>query len=475
MKIGRLTTALALSVGLFGASAHAGNGSNYLHLLNGVDYFFGKTPPNGNLVGIWRCFPSEILHSPTRVVDPNATPVTVGQYATKLEAMHITINGSPGSTLDFPTTALSSSPGDCRFLTSGGTAVNYFLASVAGFGTVVVGPANGGGFGAVNLLAGVGGLTILNPAAAPNIIVQLAVNLTAVFGSPSTITVPENESLVYWVQDDPNQTGVADWQYWTGSFDERTLASSYSYLFSGSTGTVFAFVPQFEWSIGLGSLDATLTTAIRSFGGGPSLLNAHDPASGFLGAAGFDQGTGTRNISISGTTPPNSTVGDVLGFAHYDNHNVNGGTNKLIFANLFRLVLPSPVTPVGHYAATFINLHPLAGGPALSPAIPQNPRITIALDLVTSALLANPLWTGGTTHGGAAGASNVPWFPAAAGVSGSTGNTGGFQIPIPPLPSIPGLDLGFSAVSLNAAGTAIAKTANNGHSHTNSYNVFFQP
>jgi hypothetical protein len=206
MKLGRFAVAaLALSAVLVSAQkAEAANGSNYLHLMNGVDYFYGKTPTAGAYAGIWKCFPSEMLHSPTLVVDP-ASPL-VGTYSTKVVTMHFTVTASAGNLINFPTVALTSAVGTCDFLTSAGT-LNYGLFSVAGFGTIVGGPLNGG-TGIVNLLAGVANVQITNPFTSPGTIVQLALNLSALFGIPSTIAVPEGESLVYRVQDDPNQFGA---------------------------------------------------------------------------------------------------------------------------------------------------------------------------------------------------------------------------------------------------------------------------
>lgn len=451
--------------------AFAGNGSNYLHLINGFDYFFGKTPPAGNLTGIWRCFPSTILHAPTKVVDPNNTPGTYGTYASKIEYVHITIEASPGSTIDFPTIVLSSSLGDCRFMSSGQP--NFTLASVAGFGSFIAGPLNTPSGGPVNVLWAAGGIGFQSPASSVAA-VQAALFIDPLF-TLSAIAVPEDESLVLWFQDDPNQGGVADWQYWVGSFDERTLCSGLSFLWSGGPGLAFAFPPQFEWSIGLGTLDATLTATMKSAGGGPGLTNAHDHSSGFLGATEFDQGSGTRSISITGTSPPNSTSGESLGFAHYDCRAQVPGGFKLIVGNVIGFVPGNPPQPRCHYGPGEVALHPIAGGPVLSTAIPQQPRIPLALDATSFALLANPIWTAATKHRSVVGASNVPWFPAAAAASGSTGNTGGAPLPLPQFALLVGLHMGFCAVHLDPAGVAIAALANSGHSNSNTYDVLFQP
>lgn len=478
MKLGRLAVAgLVLGAALYGApNAAAANGSNYIHLVNGVDYFFGKTPPNGNFTGIWRCFPSDILHAPTRVVNPNDT-LTFQTYATKIVSLWITITASPApSTIDFPTIALSSSPGTCAFLTSGGTALNYGLASVAGFGTPVVGPINGG---TINLLAGIAGASITSPTTAPGQLVQLELDLEGLFAGFSTVAVPEGESLVYWVQDDPTQTGAGNMQYWTGSVDEKNLCSSYSYLLSTQAGglTAFAFVPNFEWSIGLGTLDATFSTYVSSTGPGPSSLNAHGPQTGITQP--FDSGSGSRTISVSdAVTPPGP---ELLGFATYNEASPFATAGRLVLANI------EAITTNGQFNCFYIT-NPgeifLAtggpGGPVLSNATPQRPRIVGKFDVLTNALLTNPIWLAGSRHNVTAGGINIPWFAGAGGnptifPSGATGNTGGFAFPIPAIPQLVGLTLFFSNVALNGSGTAITPNAANGHVHANGYDAKFFP
>lgn len=446
--------------------AAAGNGSNYLHLMNGIDYFFGKTPPAGSLTGIWRCFPSEMLHAPTKAVGPFATTGTLGTYATKVQFIHVEVTVAAGSTIDFPTISLSSSPGDCRFLTSGG-ALNYSLASVTGFGSIVVGPENAPGGAPPNLLAAVQVLGVPAVAGA-GVILHLAISLDPTF-SVSAITIPEHESLVLWVQDDPNQFGAADAQYWVGSFDERTLCSGHSFLWSGSSAAIHQ-LPQLEWAIGLGTLDATLTATMRAAGSGPSGLNAQAGL-----AVPFDQGSGTRSISITGTSPPNSTAGESLGFAHYDDSHPLSTGPKLVIGSVFGVSVGTPPQAHCHYGSGEVELHPIAGGPVLSTAIPQEPRIPLALDAASYGLLGSHAWLTATRHGTAAGAINIPWFPSPAGGSGATGTTGGAPIPIVPRPALIGVHMGFCAMQTNAAGTAVARTLKAGHSHSNTYDVLFQP
>ncbi len=455
----------AASASILGSRAEGGNGSNYLHLINGIDYFFGKTPPAGNLVGVWRCFPSSMLHAPTLDLDP-ANTLTYGTYATRLCALHLSVTGSSGSVIAFPTIALSSSTGTCRFLTSAG-AVNFGLFSVSGFGQFVAGPltGNGGPVPAVNLLTGIAGLSIVNPAVS-SIILQLRIDLVGILGQP--IAVPQGESLVLWIQDDPNAFGAGTMQYWTGSLDERNLCSSHSFLYSGSSGLSFTFVPAFEWSIGLGTLDATLTTVIRSAGAGPSSLNAHDAFWGFN--PGFDQGSGSRTISITG-----GTLGsEFLGFAVYDEASASGSP-RLATANCGGLDLAGPTC--SDRSATFQALGGGPGGPVLSTAIPEMPRSVGVIDSCTNALLASAIWIASTNVSTAQGAMNLPWFPVAAGTSGSnaSGLSGGFVLPIPPLGILVGAQLWFWSWPVDPTNSYLDVNVNNGHSNTNTYDVLFFP
>lgn len=475
MKLGRLAFAgLALSAAMFAApQAVAGNGSNYVHLTNGLDYFFGKTPPAGNLVGAWRCFPSDMLHAPSlALAGPQA-----GTYATKVCAVHINVTGSPGSTLAFPTIALSSSTGKCNFLTSAGT-LNFGLFSVAGFGTIIAGPltGNSGPVAAVNLLAGVAGAAITNPAAAPNVIVLITLNLVGVFGN--TIDVPVDESLVLWVQDDPNQFGTGTMQYWTGSFDERNLCSGYSFLFSGGTGTAFAFQAPIEWAIGFGTQDATLTTAINSLGAGPSTLNAHDALQGFT--PGFDAGSGTRTISITGTGGTalgSASIGsEFLAFNVYDEE---GPSNRLAIANI------PGFDPTAQATGTCNNRNPNyiafptggPGGPVLFGGVPEMPRSVGKIDTLATVLLGNGIWIASTNHGTIAGGNNLPYFPQAAANGGSNagGNVGGFPIPIPPFPTLPGIELFFWNFNVDPTNSFLDPAAGGGHKLTNGYPILFFP
>src|SRR5688572_9279297 len=99
MKLGRLAFATTASLG-FAASALAGNGSNFQQLMNGEDFFYGGFFNPNNPVGthgVWRCIPSDVLQSPTLVVDPAQAGFTQGTYAAKVSSLHFAVAGSAGS------------------------------------------------------------------------------------------------------------------------------------------------------------------------------------------------------------------------------------------------------------------------------------------------------------------------------------------------------------------------------------------
>lgn len=454
MKLGRLAVAsLAVSVGL-GSMAEAGNGSNYIHMINGIDYFFGTAPYTGpaGLRGTWRCFPGDNLHSPTQVTDPGS-PV-VGQYATKICAVHQSVSASPGFTVVWPNITLSTSDGKCHFLASSGTAVNFAVASTGAAGFAVIGPLTGQGAPATISGAWViGGSGFTNPFSAPNIIVATVLNLIGLFGSPSAIPVPDGESLTLWHADPNNQAGAGTRMYYTGSLDERNICSGYSFLLSGGAGsalTAIGFNSAWEWATGIGTVDATMTNVVSvgASGGGPSGLNAHASTTAF--AQPYDPGTGAMTVSVTGTTPfaATSSAGDILGYQTYDESNPFGGANRLIFLNLWKLNVLGLGSCVNGGTAN-PNVITLGtggpGGPQLSP-LGTKPRVVGQLDTISLTLASNPIWTGATIHGTVAGGNNIPWFPAAAGIGGSTGNTGGFAIPVPAIPQIIGVKIGRAHV-----------------------------
>ncbi|MFG0315882.1 MAG: hypothetical protein ACF8XB_01315 [Planctomycetota bacterium JB042] len=465
-----LASALAV-VAVAVPSAAAGNGSNYVHLTNGLDYFFGKTPPAGKFTGIWRCFPGDMLHAPTIAL----TGPRAGTYATKVCAVHLAVAASAGSTIAFPVITLSSSSGTCRFLTSAG-GTNFGLFSAAGLGTFVGGPLTGnGGPTAVTLLGGIVGASLANPATSPGLVVFVTASLPSLLGQ--TIDVPPDESLVLWVQDDPNQFGAGTMQYWHGSFDERNLCSGYSFLLSGN-GVMSSFASPIEWAIGFGTRDATLSTAIASLGAGPSSLNAHDALLGF--SPGFDAGSGTRTISITGTGGTglgSASIGsEFLAFNVYDEQ---GPSNRLAVANLAGFDPAATATGTcSNRSATFQRL-PTGGpgGPVLDHGIPTLPRSVGKFDAVAVSLLWNLLWISSTNHATIPGGNNIPYFPAAApnGGSNAGGNAGGFPLPLPPHPSLPGTEIFFWNFNVDPTNTFLEPTAAGGHKLTNGYPVLLFP
>jgi hypothetical protein len=487
MKLGRLAlAAIAATVG-FGSDALAANGSNFLHLYNGTDFFFGgfvnpQFPVGTN--GVFRCFPSDQLFAPTKVV--GTTTVPAGQYATKICALHFGTLTSTGKTASWPTIALSSSDGDCRFVI--GSGLNFGLASATAFGApagsgyFIFGPLNASA--QVNLLALISGLQFVNPFPLGTA-VALQLDLNAVFGAPSTIAVPEGEALTYWQADDPLDAPGA-YQYWIGSNDERNICSSMSYFASaltGAGGAVFAFLPTFEWGIFFGTLDATMSVAVAPSAAPVGGAETHQDPAAYINR--MDVGTGGRTFSLTGLTPEggNGLGFETLSLLTYDENNAFGGSGRLVFANLMSVNTGAvgscgPWTP-GYFAVPTGG----PGGPALSNAIPQMPRIVGQLDAVALALIGNPVWVLSTSHNTLAGGGGPPPtaaafplfanFPVAHG--GSTGNSGGFAIPVPAIPTLIGLEVFLSSVGLNGAGTSIAKLANNGHSHSNGFPIKFHP
>lgn len=452
------------------AVAQGGNGSNYVHLTNGLDYFFGKSPPQGQLTGIWRCFPSEILHAPTLSTDPSSPYFAT--YTSKVCAVHVAIFPSPNSTITFPTIALTSSQGKCKFLTTAGT-VNYAIFSVAGFGSIVGGPLTGNnGPVPVNFLAGIANTSLPAPGVSGIVLVTLA------FGQP--VDVPEGDSLVVWVQDKPFQS-PGNMQYWTGSFDERNLCSGYSFLLSTS-GTMLSFLRSLEWGVGLGTKDATLSAAINSLGPGPSGLNAHDASQGFN--PGFDAGSGTRTISITGTGGgpgpglPANIGSEFLGFNVYDEASAaTGGSNRIVLINVWGI--DTAGATCNTRSATFVEF-PTGGpgGPVLVPFLPTQPRSVGKIDTLTLQMLANPTWVASTGFSTAPGGNNIPFFPAPAANGGSNagGNVGGFPLAIPTgAAHLIGTHVFCWSIAVDPTQSFLVPGLNAGHSSTNGYDILFFP
>ena len=469
-----ILTVLAIAAFWGSPRADAGNGSNYIHLLNGLDYFFLGSPPNGALQGIWRCFPSDVLHSPTLVVDPSNPEV--GSYASKVCAIHISGSTPPGGVFVFPTISISTSDGDCQFLRSGGTALNFGLVplpSIAPNVGFVVGPLSGNGVPASNLVTQLvlTGTSITNPASAPSIIVQLTLALAGVPGSPSAIPVPSGDAMTLWLQEDPAQTPSTR-MYWAGSLDERNICSGYSFFLSAS-GAAFGFNSAWEYSTGVGTVDATLTAMITSTGGGPSSLNAH-AGTAFTQPVRSRLRRPHRLDHRDDAVPRDVDGGRDARLLHYDERNAFGGFGRLVVLNLWGVEATASAT-CSDRSPTFTKL-PTGGpgGPVLTPLLTA-PRSVAQIDSLALHLLSNAVWIAATTHSGVAGGSNIPWFPAGAGISGSTGNTGGFALPLPIDPTLIGTQVFYSSLSLDAAGTSIAKLAAGGHSHSNSGSILFFP
>ncbi len=486
MKFGRLALAAAASMG-FAAAALAGNGSNYQQLLNGEDFFYGgfynPIAPVGTM-GVWRCIPSDVLHAPTMTVDPNGT-VAPGNYATKICAVNFTACASTGIVAVWPTIALSSSDGDCRITAGTGTTLNFGFASsaaffgVGGFGFFGFGPGNSS-TGTVNLLALIGNVQFGGPfsiTAAGATVYGLGLNLQAVFGSPSTIAVPEGESLTYWISESLTQ-GPGNYMYWTASEDERNICSSMSAIASAigtPNGGVFRVPTNREFGMFISTLDSAMMAAVAPTAfdvGGANTTMA------VLGTNAMDTGTGARTISLTGATPEggNGLGFETLSFNTYNENNAFGTSGVLMFANLMAVnALGQPAC--GPWSAGYFALPTGgAGGPTLSSLIPQNPRIVGKLDIVALNLISNPVWTLSTIHNTTAGGTEYPMFPGFTVTNGgNSGNTGGFAIPVPNLGALVGVQLMFSGVGLNGSNSAIAKTSNNGHSHTNGYATMFFP
>lgn len=472
--------------GVLVADAAAANGSNFLQLMNGMDAFFGgflnpTNPPSNVTNGVWRCIPSQILHAPTRVSDP--TDPLYGQYATKIDALHLTSCASTGAVATWPTIALSSGDSDCRVVVQG--SLNFGFASAAAFGGsglgwFAIGPTSGTTPPSLLLLifnTSFPGPHFAGPTGA--IVYGVELEIAQQVGTVSAITIPENQSLTYWIADDKAESPGA-YQYFVGSTDERGLCSSLSFFASGvrAVGTaVSAWVvsrPRTEeWGMFISTVDGTLMAATA-----PTIMNPGSDTT--MGTANpMDTGIGGLAVSLTGSTVEggNGLGGhEILSFNGYDQNNAFGGAPRLLIANLAAfnsLGAPSCGAWSPGYVPTAFGGF---GGPALSTAIPQQPRIVGKLDPLAITLLTNPLWLTLTTHSMVAAGNQYPMFPGyPSQIGGSTGNTGGAGIPLPILPALVGAELCFSGVSLNAAGTSIAPIANSGHSHTHGWTTRFFP
>jgi hypothetical protein len=486
MKLGRLA-AIGLAVGLLGSSAYAGNGSNFWHYQNGLDYYFFYAFPPQSGSAAWRCFPGAINHAPTKVV--NFNDVNVGTYASKIETLWfntIAGGGFGGPPIVYPYVAVWSNVASCAIATSAG--VNWGLFTGGGVGMVILGgPLNG-----PNLQLNAFVPNVVIPGSFPlGFINTIRLDVVAsAAGAPSAITIPEGSTTTLVQADKPNQGGGSG-QYFTGSVDDRKVCSAFgnSGLLLATAGSTTFFVfqafiatggaPPFlpiEWSNCVSTIDSVVELDVNTAGGGPSGLNP-----GPTYALPYDNGN-NGVVSITGTTLNAPTAGEIFGVSSFDDNNAFGGSNHLSYLNFSGIQIgypaPIPMCPTaGGLTQSPATAVPTggAGGPALSVAIPQQPRLTGKVDFVTSNLLANPLWTGSTVHGVVPFGIDFPFYPAPVKCGGSSGNNGGAQIPIPPLGILVGLEVSMWQSCLNGAGTAIAKLANNGHSHTNITPIGFAP
>lgn len=453
-------TIAALLVGVTASIADAGNASNYVHLVNGIDFVMPQassapsifnTPGGTALYGVWNCIDKESLYAPTKVVDPGDP--SFGHYAAKLDAVEINVTHAPGGPIQFPLIVLSSGPGTCTFLTSAGP--NWSVAS--GFGNgfrAVVGPS---GTAAATIRAAFPNVSFPNPNVSASTIYTLALALTG--GASSALTIPEGENLTIFVHGDPNQTSSAP-EGFAGSSDERALCSSHSYLVNSfASGAMmprmFAFTPSTEWALGVSSIDAVLQAYVPATPG----------SGGANGAFGIDGGSGAADISVSPFGPGQ------FGFLVRDDDHP-GGCGRFVLGNVagFRscfnvgLALPSGGP----------------GGPLISTSIPQHPRLVGQPDAMTSAMfLSAPQWLMLTGFDTAPSAINGPWLPVPSnGPVGASGVTGGALLTVPNHPMLPGIELLWWSHPLNgplATASALDPNVNNGHSNTLSCAMRFVP
>jgi len=368
MMRGRVA-AFAFACALLGSvQAEAANGSNYIHLMNGVDYaapglIGGNLPPQVGPAffndGIWRCFDRDMSLAPSLVMDP--TSPTFGTYSMKVTSIVVVMAG-PSTVMDFPNITLSSNFGDCRFITTtspGGTLVfNYAFRAFGGtfpnvYDGFALGPRNdptasvGAGVGDIEFEMYLGNVLFL--AGGPGTFTPVAFTIESQF-SVSTVPISENHNTVLWIRNSIQQGGGFN-QYFMFSGDERMVCSGQSSSFqtfsSVSPLTTAGAQPAlglnpfplpsipigglaggWEWGIGLGTLDATTVAVVQALNSPLSSLPGNN-ANGnitWAGAAqgGFDAGQAARKISLTGTyNHVSGSLGSArLGFASYDANNV---------------------------------------------------------------------------------------------------------------------------------------------------------
>jgi hypothetical protein len=506
MKLGRLAAVVTV-LGLCGSSAFAGNGSNFWHYQNGIDYYFVYTagvPAPGNAT--WRCFPGSINHAPTKVVDPNAPAATFGTYASKIETLWINIvcgGGAGGQPVIFPYVLISSNPQTCRLVTTASlpfAAWGLATGLPTGVGPALVGPLP---FATLQLNAFASGIVI--PGNFPvNTITTVRLDVVPSATTPSAITVPEGSATAFVVADSPVQgaPGSGTHQYWTGSIDDRRVCSfqvnAGAYDRAGGTvGWYFIAAPLkmfVEWGNGVSTIDASIELGINNVGPGPGFTQ--NP--GALYAAPYDAGQ-NGVVSITGSTLNGATAGEIFAPVCWDDNNPFGGSAKLSCLNLWGIhttppgwPYPAGVNPwciAGGLLAPVMNEGGLGnvgtggpGGPMLSGVLPQMVRSTGKFDFVTNNLLKNTFWLGSTTHSVAPLSQYYPFYhttargnPAFVKCGGSAGNNGGAQISIPALGTLVGLEFGLWQLNMNPAGTALSINGGFGHSHTNITPIGFAP
>lgn len=511
MKFSRLALgALALAVGLCGANAEAANGSNFTHLQNGPDYFFFKTFPVTTGNGIWRCTPEQTLHAPTKVIDPG-DPL-VGTYATKITHLHLAYTAGVGHTAAFPLVAISSAPGTCAFFSPAGApspGLNWALASPAPIPSIfpVVGPLNTAAIDSrsMGLMGLVPGVAIelflvsvnIPPLAGPSTGILVAVDLVNGFGSAmplgTALTVPEFHNLTMFIADDVNATGAlntaggAETQYWLGSVDERSLCStSYSYLLSVGVGTVFAFVPRFEWTSGQGLLDASMVTMVRGRATTDAQAMAGITNNPYFPLNMGDAGSGGLTISITNADVSAQAAlmaPGGLGFATNDENNLKAGTGRLVLMNTDSVVAAGPgVCPrSGGYVRIPTGGAGGTGSPdAVLGMSATMPRLAGKFDALSGVLASGPFITpalaGHNTGIGLGPNAFFVGFPAdTSGCTGCPGSLGGF---LPwAAPSSVGVQFCAYSANLNTTFPAASFISNKGkgHSHSNAYSFISFP
>ncbi|MFG0317893.1 MAG: hypothetical protein ACF8XB_11515, partial [Planctomycetota bacterium JB042] len=167
---------------------------------------------------------------------------------------------------------------------------------------------------------------------------------------------------------------------------------------------------------------------------------------------------------------------EFLAFNVYDEQ---GPSNRLAVANLAGFDPAATATGSCSKRTSTFQALPTGGpgGPVLSSAIPESPRSAGKLDALSTALLSNPTWIASTNHATTLAGNNIPYFPtpSANGGSNAAGSVGGFVLPIPPLPSLPGVELYFWSLNVDPTNAFLDPIAGEGHKLTNGYPVLLFP